>query len=170
MSKNVVINGVSYNNVPSVKIPLSGTSGDATFYETSDATATARNILATKTAYIDGGVVTGSMANNGSLVETIDTKAQVVSIPAGYYSGGSVRIRDVDVNTNIVSANIRSGRTILGVSGSSYVVNTQINSDAASAATILNGYKAYVNGSLVTGTATVPTVSQDSSTKVLSIS
>ena len=50
------------------------------------------------------------------------------------------------------------------------VVDTTISSSAAGESNIINGYKAYVNGALVTGSATVPTIAQDSSTKVLTIS
>ena len=38
MAKNVVINEVTYQNVPYVEIPLSGSAGNAEFYDTSDAT------------------------------------------------------------------------------------------------------------------------------------
>lgn len=169
MSKNVVINGVTYNNVPSVKIPLSGTSGDAVFYETSDATAAAGDILTGKTAYGSGGAVNGSMANNGSTSGTISTKTGTVTVPAGYTSGGTVQISSTE-QAKIIAGNIKSGATILGVSGSSMVLDTTISSSAAAASNILSGYKAYVNGALVTGSATVPTVAQDSSTHVLTIS
>lgn len=169
MSKNVVINGVTYSNVPSVKIPLSGTSGDATFYDTTDADAVARNILTGKTAYGASGLINGSMANNGSTSGTISTKAGTVSIPAGYTSGGTVQISSAE-QAKIIASNIKSGRTILGISGSSMILDTTLASGGATASTILSGYSAYVNGAKVDGTATVPTVSQDSSTKVLSIS
>lgn len=169
MSKNVVINGVTYNNVPSVKIPLSGTSGDAVFYETSDATAAAGDILTGKTAYGSGGAVNGSMANNGSTSGTISTKTGTVTVPAGYTSGGTVQISSTE-QAKIIAGNIKSGRTILGVSGSSMVLDTTLSSGAASASNVLSGYSAFVNGAKITGTATVPTVAQDSSTHVLTIS
>ena len=60
MAKNVIINGASYNNVPYVQIPLAGGGGNAVFYETSDATAAAANILTGYTAYGSSGKVTGS--------------------------------------------------------------------------------------------------------------
>lgn len=47
--------------------------------------------------------------------------------------------------------------------------DTDISTGGADAGKIMSGYKAYVNGSLVTGNLTVPTVSQDSTTKVLTI-
>lgn len=168
MSKNVIINGVTYNNVPQVKIPISG-GGTAIFYEISDATAETGHILTGKSAYGSGGLVNGSMTNNGSTSGTISTKAGTVTIPSGYTSGGTVSIASAE-QAKIIAGNIKSGVTILGQAGSSMVVDTTISSSGAGASNIISGYKAYVNGSLITGSATVPTVSQDSSTHVLTIS
>lgn len=108
------------------------------------------------------------MPNNGAVTGTISTKAETYTIPAGYHAGGgSVQIASAE-QSKIITGNIKSGVTILGVSGSSSVVDT---SDAtSSSAQILTGYTAYVNGSKVTGTLSSPTISQDSTTKVLSIS
>lgn len=169
MAKNVIINNVQYSNVPSVKIPLAGTSGDATFYDTSTATATQGDILTGTSAFLSSGSVNGSMANNGSTSGSISAVAGTVSIPAGYTSGGTVQISSTE-QAKIISTNIKSGVTILGVSGNSMIKDTTISSDGASTSTILTGKKAYVNGSLVTGEMAVPTVSQDATTKVLSIS
>ena len=60
MAKNVIINGASYNSVPYVNIPLAAGGGNATFYETSDATAQAANILSGFTAYGTNGKISGS--------------------------------------------------------------------------------------------------------------
>lgn len=60
MAKNVIINGASYNAVPSVQIPLSSGSGNAIFYETSDATASASNILSGYSAYGASGKINGA--------------------------------------------------------------------------------------------------------------
>lgn len=60
MAKNVLINGNSYPAVPYVRIPLSGQTGDAVFYETSDATATAANIMTGFSAYGANGKINGS--------------------------------------------------------------------------------------------------------------
>lgn len=168
MSKSVVINGVTYNNVPSVEIPLSGTSGNAVFYETSGDTASAGDILNTKTAHSSSGAISGNMTNNGAVSGTITTKAGTYQVPAGYHNGsGSVAISTTEQN-KIVSGNIKSGVTILGVSGSSTVLDT---ADAtATTSTILSGYTAYVNGTKLSGELNVPTISQDSTTKVLTVS
>lgn len=60
MAKNVIINGATYNAVPYVAIPLADNSGDATFYDTTDATAVAANVLAGYTAYGASGLLTGT--------------------------------------------------------------------------------------------------------------
>ena len=131
--------------------------------------AAAAQILTGYSAFLDGAEVKGSMASNGATGGTISTKAGSVVIPAGYTTGGTVTISSTE-QAKIIAGNIKSGVTILGQAGSSTVVDTAISSMAATAGKIYNGYKAYVNGSLVEGNMTVPTVSQDATTKVLSIS
>ena len=132
MAQNVVINGVTYSNVQEVDIPKSG-GGTAKFYDTSGADIAAGDVLTGKTAFGASGSVSGNMANNGSTSGTIGTKAGTVTIPAGYTSGGTVSLTNV---TDCVAANILSGKSILGVSGS----------------------------------LAMPTISQDGTTKILSIS
>lgn len=132
MAQNVIINGVTYSNVPEVDIPKSG-GGTAKFFDTAAADLSAGDLLTGKSAYGSSGVVNGSMANNGNTGGTIGTKAGTVTIPAGYTSGGTVSLTNV---TDCVSANILSGKSILGVSGS----------------------------------LAMPSISQDSTTKILSIS
>ena len=116
MAQNVTINGVTYQNVPEVDIPKSG-GGTAKFFDTSGADAVATNILSGKKAYGPSGEIEGSMANNGSTSGTISTKAGTVNIPSGYTSGGTVQISSTE-QYKIVASNIKSGVTILGVSGS----------------------------------------------------
>ena len=169
MAKSVVINGVTYSDVPQVEIPLASGSGNGVFYDPSDASAAQGDVLSGKTFYKDGGKSTGSMANNGDTSGDIEAVAGTVTIPAGYTSGGTVGIKSTE-QAKIISGNIKSGVTILGVSGDSNVVDTSLSSGAASAASIVSGYSAFVNGSKIDGTATLPVISQDSTTKVLSIS
>jgi len=114
MAQNVVINGVTYQSVPEVDIPKSG-SGTAKFYDTAAGDAAAGDILTGKKAYNASGEVDGSMANNGATGGTISTKAGTVTIPAGYTTGGTVSLSGV---TDCVSGNILNGKTILGVQGS----------------------------------------------------
>ena len=84
---------------------------------TQDATATAAEILATKTAYNKGVKVTGTMKNNGAVAGTISTKAGKYTVPQGYHDGsGTVQI-DSTEQAKLIPANIRDGVTILGVEG-----------------------------------------------------
>ena len=96
--------------------PITGTNTyDA---DTSDATAVASEILATKTAYANGSKVTGTMPNRGAVTGTISTKAQQYTIPQGYHDGsGKVSISSTE-QAKIIATNIRQGITILGVEGS----------------------------------------------------
>ncbi len=116
MAQNVVINGVTYSNVPEVDIPKSG-GGTAKFLDTASADAVAGDILNGNKAYGSSGEITGSMANNGATGGTISTKAGSITIPAGWTSGGSVSISSTE-QSKIVAGNIKSGVTILGVAGS----------------------------------------------------
>jgi hypothetical protein len=60
MAKNVVVNGVTYQSVPEVTIPLSG-GGMARFMDTTDANAQAQHILNGFTAYVNSVKVTGNL-------------------------------------------------------------------------------------------------------------
>ena len=95
--------------------PVTGTSTyDA---DTSDATAVAAEILATKTAYVNGAKVTGSMPNRGAATGTITTKDQPYTIPQGYHDGsGKVSISSTE-QAKLIATNIRENVTILGVTG-----------------------------------------------------
>ena len=67
MAKNVVINGVTYSNVPEVDIPIANSEEIAKFYDTSDATLDSGNkMLSGNTAYADGVKYTGSIATKTS--------------------------------------------------------------------------------------------------------
>ena len=162
---SVVINGVTYSNCPEVDIPLSGGGGSAKFMYTGDADATASHILNGKKAYVNGAMVTGNIATKTS--SDLSASTLTVTAPAGYYASAASKTLS---DASLVSGNIKAGATIFGVSGATNVIDSTIASGAAGSANIISGYKAYANGSLVEGSATVPTVSQDSTSKILSIS
>ena len=84
---------------------------------TSDATASSSEILSTKTAYVNGSKVTGSMTNNGATTLTIDDKDDEITIPAGYHDGSGKAKLDATEKSKIIAGNIKSGVTLLGVTG-----------------------------------------------------
>lgn len=116
MAQNVIINGVTYQNVPEVDIPKSG-GGTAKFMDTTIASdgASAGNILNGKKGFVNGVLVTGNMANNGSTSGSIGTVNGTVAIPAGYTSGGTISLTNV---SDCLAENILTGKSILGVNGS----------------------------------------------------
>jgi len=87
------------------------------------ATATADKILKDYTAYKNGQLITGTMANNGAVTKTLNAGGSYI-IPAGYHNG--------------------NGK----VTANSLATQTQAT---ATASDILSGKTAWVNGSLITG-------------------
>ena len=92
--------------------------GTSTFdADTSDANATASEILSGKTAYVGGSKINGAMPNNGAVSGTISTVAGTYTVPSGYHDGsGTVQI-DATEQAKIIAANIKEGVEILGVTG-----------------------------------------------------
>jgi hypothetical protein len=109
-------------------------------------TAQAQHVLDNYTIGTESGLIEGTMPNNGPAVaETVNltNQNQEYTIAQGSHSG----LRKIKaVITNLAAGVIKAGVTVGGILGT-------FTSDAtATAAQMLAGAKAYVNGVLVTGT------------------
>ena len=95
----------------------------STGVDTSDATATAVNVLSGKTCYVKGAKVTGKMTNRGAVTQALNAGGSY-TIPAGYHNGSGK-----------VTANSLAGQT----------------NGTAGVSDIVSGKTAWVNGARVTG-------------------
>lgn len=159
-TKTVIINGVTYSTVPEVDIPIQGGGGAlAKFFEISDATVASdgTDMLAGVIAYDSTGAKrTGTIpTKSGSDVTVSGTN---IVIPKGYFAANT-NVAATSLDPDLKSENIKAGVNILGVSGSSTVVDTATTTSesAASSNQILAPYVAFVNGEKVTGNITSKT-------------
>lgn len=219
MAKNVVINGVTYENVPYVNIPLSSGSGNAKFVDTDSGDAAASDLRSGKKAWVDGNEVTGTVPARSA--SDVSVSGKTVTTPAGIYDspvsksvadgnvtptatvtgnelGDTASDYPVEVTPNAsVTAGYVSG-TKTGTKVTKYIqvedktatpstaaqditptagklmkkvhVNAVDVSASATEASVPAGVTFFANSlTRKTGTATFPTVGQNSSTKVLTI-
>lgn len=85
--------------------------------DTSDADASASEILLSKTAYANGNKLTGTMPNNGGVSGTISSLANPYTVPAGYHDGSGTVSIDSTESAKIIPSNIKNGVEVLGVTG-----------------------------------------------------
>ena len=143
MAKNVVIRDVTYSAVPSVSIPQSG-GGTAQFFDTSTANAAAADVRNGKKFFNGSGEATGAMTEKAAATYTPTGSAQTIN--ANQYLAGAQTIEAVVVS-GLQASNIVAGVTVK--------VGTASDDDSVTS---------------VAGAAQVPVITQDSTTKVLSIS
>lgn len=122
-------------------------------------TVTAEDILATKIAVgKDGSIITGTMANNGSVTQKLTKDESSYSIPKGYHDGtGSVSVsletKDIIPSTELQTIEPTSGNLISQFTVQPIPAQYKDTSDAnATAEQILQDSTAYVNGEKITGT------------------
>ena len=220
MAKNVVIRDVTYSDVPSVEIPLSGASGNAVFVDTSDATLnSAAKLPQGVTAYANATKYTGTAAENDSSDLTVS--GATVTVPAGYYSSQASKAvasgsatapatisgtsATVSTGTNTltlsktvsVTPSVTAGYVASGTAGDSAVsLTASVTTKAAATITPGTSNQTIASGTYLTGAQTIsgdadlvaanivygknifgvdgsaqiPVISQDATTKVLSIS
>ena len=220
MAQDVIIRSVTYQDVPSVEIPLSGGGGNAVFVDTSDATLdNAGKLPSGVTAYADGTKYTGTASENDSTDLTIS--GATVTVPAGYYASNasgtvssgsatpaatiSATGASVSTGTNTLTLSksvsntptVSAGYISSGTAGNSSVsLTASVTTKAAATITPGTSNQTIASGTYLTGAQTIscdanllagnivagktifgvagsaqiPSITQDSVTKVLSIS
>lgn len=82
---------------------------------TSDATATASDILQDKTAYVNGGKITGTISSyTGSSLIIPGVEDKVLSSAEGIYLPKAVKVAG---ESNLLAENIKKGVSIFGIVG-----------------------------------------------------
>ena len=178
MAQNVVINGVTYSNVPKVDIPKSG-GGTAEFVDTSDATlSSGGSMLSGNTAYANGTKYTGSIATKSGT--DITASGDTVTVPAGYYasqqtkavSAGSATApatitgtsATVSTGTNTitltktisVTPTVSAGYVASGTAGNSAVsLTASVTTKAAATFTPTTSDQTIASGTYLTGAQTI---------------
>lgn len=106
--------------------------------------ANAGDVLSGKT-FSNAGAngLTGTMPNRGAVSTDLTSQGQQYTIPAGYHNGTGKVTANI---SNLTAGNIRAGVTVGGVTGTF----SQF-SNGATAAQILSGRSAAVNGTTVNG-------------------
>lgn len=179
MAQNVVINGVTYNDVPSVSIPLTPGPGTATFTDTTDANLDdGGKMLNNVTAYSNGVKYTGTIASKSS--SDLSASGATVTAPAGYYSTNATKTissgsatpaatvsatsASVSTGTNTITLSktvsntpqVTSGYISSGTAGNSSVsLTASVTTKAAATITPGTSNQTIASGTYLTGTQTI---------------
>ena len=88
--------------------------------------ATASDILAGKVAYVNGQKVTGTMANNGNVSQSIGINGSY-TIPAGYHSGSGKVSQSLTAGTATATSTSASGNATLTLNQAGYYNKVTVN-------------------------------------------
>lgn len=129
------------------------------YQDVSSVTAAAGDVLTGKVIVLaDGTVSTGTMANNGAVSKTLDATTITYTIPNGYHSGtGTVKIfletKTVTPTKSAQEITPTTGKVLSKVTVEAIPENYVDTTDGdATAAELLDGKFAYVDGVKVEGT------------------
>lgn len=179
MAQDVIIRNVTYQDVPSVEIPLDPGPGNAVFVDTSDATLTdAGNLPDGVTAYADGTKYTGTASVNDST--DLSISGATVTVPAGYYASAasgtvasgsaspastiSATGASLSTGTNTLTLSksvsntptVSAGYVASGTAGNSSVsLTASVTTKAAATITPGTSNQTIASGTYLTGTQTI---------------
>lgn len=136
MAKNVIINEITYQNVPKVQIPLANSSGNAEFVDTSDGTLDSGDkLLSGNTAYANGIKYTGTIVTKDSTNMVVN--GATVTAPAGYYAESSSAT--VDIGSATTPATSITANPTISVSANGLITATVSGSKSVTP-TVTEGY------------------------------
>lgn len=148
---------------------ISFSSDPTTLVDTLIAIMEARAVVQTQDYYTDAVSIFGVAAAIRDKAETSDELVypggfiETINSITGYHPTGKLEITTTDevdvfdyataqvVDENLITDNIRGGISILGITGSPMVMNTELEEDYADEKSIRLGFSAFVNGEQVDG-------------------
>lgn len=143
-----------------VGLRVTGTHECAAGLDTSDATATAGDILSGKTAYVNGSKVTGSIAAKSE--SDITASGKTVTVPAGYYASSADKsVETATQATPTISVDNSGKITATSEQSAGYVAagtksaTKQLSTQAAQTITPGTTDKTIASGKYLTGKQTV---------------